>query len=341
MNEVTVVGIDLAKNVFELAGQNRAGRLVYRKRVRRSKLRETVAQLPPCLIAMEACGGSHYWAREFMSLGYRVRLLPAQYVKPYRTGPKNDRRDAEAVCEAATRSKIPEVAVKRPDQQAMQGLHRVRSHLVGQRTALSNCARGLLQEFGIVIPRGHAALRRMLTEVLSEAALPDDLIVALQALADQLGELTIRIDRLTARIEHEARGDALHRTLLTARGVGPITVTAFTAAIGDPSAYRNGRQVAAALGLVPAQDSSGDHHRLLGISKCGDRYVRSLLVHGARSALRAARGESDPLSRWMCRLADRRGHNRAIVAIANKMARILWAMMKSGEAFVANRAVAA
>ena len=192
-----------------------------------------------------------------------------------------------------------------------------------------------------MIPRGHAALRRALAGVLSEAALPEDLVIALQAIAEQLGDLTDRIDRLTARIEHAARGDESLRALLTARGVGAITVTAFTAAIGDPSAYRNGRQVAAALGLVPAQDSSGDQQRLLGISKCGDRYVRSLLVHGARSALRAARGKSDPMSRWMCRLADRRGHNRAVVAIANKTARILWAMMKSGEPFMAERAVAA
>jgi len=340
MNEVTVVGIDLAKNVFELAGQNRAGRVVYRKRVRRSKLLETVAQLPPCLIAMEACGGAHHWAREIAALGHRIRLLPAQYVKPYRVGPKNDRRDAEAVCEAATRSQVPAVAVKTRNQQAMQGLHRVRSQLTGQHTALSNCARGLLQEFGIVVPRGHARLRQALAEILAGSDLPEDLVVALHTIAEQLRELGERIGQLTARIAQAARVDELHRRLLSARGVGPITVTAFTATIGDPSAYANGRQVAAALGLVPAQSSSGDRERLLGISKRGDRYLRSLLVHGARSALKAARGKADPLSRWMCRLADRRGHNKAVVAIANKTARILWAMMKSGESFAPERAVA-
>ena len=340
ISEVTVIGIDLAKNVFELAGQNRGGRIIYRKRVRRSKLLETVAQLPSCLIAMEACGGSHHWAREFAALGHRVRLLPAQYVKPYRVGPKNDRRDAEAVCEAATRSQVPEVAVKTRNQQAMQGLHRVRSQLVGQQTALSNCARGLLQEFGIAVPRGRAPLRRALAEILAGPNLPEDLVVALQAIAEQLRELAERTGQLTARIEQAARADERHRTLLSARGVGPITVTAFTATIGDPSAYANGRQVAAAIGLVPAQNSSGDRERLLGISKRGDRYLRSLLVHGARSALKAARGKSDPLSRWMCRPADRRGHNKAVVAIANKTARILWAMMKSGESFAPERAVA-
>ncbi len=341
MSEVTVIGIDLAKNVFELSGQNRGGRVIYRKRVRRNKLLETVAQLSPCLIGMEACGGSHYWARQFKALGHRVRLMPPQYVKPYRIGGKNDRHDADAVCEAAGRAQLPEVAIKTPQQQAMQALHRIRSQFVGQHTALGNCAHGLLQEFGIVVRRGHVPLRRALDEALENPDLPEDLRAALRPLSEQMFALKTRIDELTVRIERAVREDQQHRRMVETPGVGPLVVTAFTTTVGDPQAYANARQLAAALGLVPEQASSGDQEKLLSISKRGDRYLRGLLVHGARAALKVAHGKSDPYSRWMCALAKRRGHNKAVVAIANKNARILWAMMKTGEAFRPERAVAA
>lgn len=341
MNEINVVGIDLAKNVFELAGQNRGGRVVWRKRVRRSKLPATVSQLPPCVIGLEACGGAHFWARQFEAMGHRVRILPAQYVKPYRIGTKNDAHDADAVCEAAARAHVPEVAIKSPDQLALQALHRVRRQLVGQHTALGNCARGLLQEFGIVVRRGHAPLRRALAEALDDVELPEHLRAALQPIRDSLTRLETQIDQLGRRLERVVAQDEQYRRLTQPTGVGPLTATAFATFVGRPESFDNGRQVSAALGLVPAQASSGEREQLLGISKTGDCYVRGLLVHGARSALKAARGKSDPMSRWMCRLAQRRGHNKAVVAIANKNARILWAMMKSGQDFRPERAVAA
>lgn len=333
MNEVTVIGIDLAKNVFELCGQNQHGKVVLRKRVRRAQLASTLANLPSCLIGMEACGGAHYWAEQFKAMGHRVRLLPAQYVKAYLVGAKNDGNDADAICEAATRDRVPDVAVKSVDQRATQALHRVRQQAVKQFTALGNCARGLLLEFGICLPKGHAALRRGLAEVLDDPQLPEHLKVALSSINEQMVLTRHHIDRLTDQIKKAARLDHTCQRLMAVPGIGPITATAFVASVGDPQVFKNARQVPAWLGLVPKQLSSGERERLMGITKRGDHYLRGLLVHGARSFLRLAPGRSDPYSRWASRLAERRGHNKAVVAMANKNARILWAMMSHGERY--------
>lgn len=331
MSEINVIGIDLAKNVFELSLQNRTGRVVKRQRLRRAKLLPTLAQYPPCLVGLEACGGAHDWARRIQTLGHRVRLLPPQYVKGYLIGTKNDAHDADAIAEAATRPHVPEVAVKSPEQLALQALHRVRQQAVKQHTALGNCARGLLAEFGITVRKGHAPLRRALAEVMDASDLPEPLKLAVQSLAESLAQLRAQITHLTTAIERAASHDAVSCRLMQVPGVGPVTATAFVAGVGDARVFRNARQVPAWLGLVPRQASSGDHQTLLSISKRGDRYLRGLLVHGARAVLKTARHKSDRYSRWMCAVAERRGHNKAVVAIANKNARILWAMMRSGQ----------
>jgi transposase len=327
MKQITTLAIDLAKAVFQLHGVDERGVAVLRKQVRRGQLLELIAQLAPCLIAMEACAGAHYWGREFAKLGHQVKLIPPQYVKPYVKGNKTDRNDAAAICEAALRPEMAQVAVKSEEQQAALCLLRIRELLVKQHKQLGNQLRGLLGEFGIVIARGVAALRRALPELI--ARLPPMLQGLMQQARERLVELEQQCAEHTKQIEHHAHHSALCQRLMREAGIGPISAAAFVATVGDPRHYRNGRQLAASLGLVPRQHSSGGKTVLLGISKRGDKYLRTLLIHGARAVLRYAPGKADPLSVWLNQLAGRRGVNRAAVALANKNARRLWAIWRS------------
>jgi transposase len=327
MESVSLVGIDLAKHVFHIHGIDANGRPVIQKQLRRPQLMRWAAQLPATTIAMEACSGAHFWGRQFMEFGHQVRLISAQYVKAFVRGQKNDRNDAEAICEAASRPSIRIVAVKSADQQQILALHRVRDLLVKQRTASVNQLRGLLAEFGVIIPQGRRAVMAALPDILEDAS--NQIPPMMRALAaeqrERLLELDGRIADASQRIEQLARSNAVIRDLTKLRGVGPLVATAFVADVGDPRAFRNGRQVGAWLGLVPRQHSSGGKTRLSHITRRGDPYLRSLLVHGARAVVRTAARHDDSLSKWILEVESRRGRNRAVVAVANKLARHLWA----------------
>jgi transposase len=338
MNEITTLAIDLAKSVFQLHGIDLQGVPRLRRQVRRSQLLNTLAQLPICLVAMEACASAHYWGRQIRALGHRVKLIPPQYVKPFVKGNKTDRNDAEAICEAALRPRMPSVALKSEQQQAVLSLHRLRELLEKQRKQLANQLRGLLGEFGIAIPLGMSALRAALPQALE--AVPPLLRASLQQAQERLLELQDQCNACTEQIKHLAAGSPLCRRLMQEQGVGPLSASAFVATIGDPAHYRNGRQVSASLGMVPRQHSTGGKPVLLGISKRGDSYLRMLLIHGARAVLQHAAGKSDPLSRWLQQLAARRGVNRAVVALANKNARRLWAIWRAEGAQLAVEAAA-
>lgn len=327
MNEITTLSIDLAKNVFQLHGVDGYGRQRLRRRVRRGQLVSVMAQIPPCLVAMEACASAHYWGREFGKLGHRVKLLPPQYVKPFVRGNKTDSNDAQGICEAALRPKMPSVAVKTEEQQALLSLHRIRQLLEKQRKQLGNHLRGLLGEFGIVIPKGGASLKKGLVEAIERA--PALLRPALHEAHLRLMALQLQCQEETQRIERLAQASPLCRRLMKERGVGPIIASAYAATLGSPAHYRNGRQVSASLGLVPKQYSSGDEPLLLGISKRGDTYLRTQLIHGARAVVSRVTGRTDPLSVWLQGLVARRGQNKAAVALANKTARRLWAIWRA------------
>ena len=333
MSEINLLAIDLAKNVFELHGVDAKGACLLRRQVRRAQLLRFMTQLAPCTVAMEACSGAHYWGRQFEQLGHQVKLIAPQFVKPFVKGNKTDRNDAQAICEAAARPQMRFVALKTVEQQQILVLHRLRSAAVKERTALANRLRAVLGEFGVVVPKGLARLRRALPEVLenSTQALPPIVVEELRLQREHLSALDEQVQRLEVRIEQQLKLDERACALMQRRGVGPLIASAFTAQIGAPQSFENGRQVAAWLGLVPRQHSSGGKPLLLGISKRGDAYVRTLLVHGARAVLRtAARHPSDALCRWALSVQERRGKNKAIVAVANKMARQLWAQLAYG-----------
>ena len=326
---VKVIGIDLAKNVFQLHGIDEKGKVVLQKKVSRTKLAEVMVNLPPCLIGMEACGGAHYWARKFSSFGHTVKLMSPQYVKPYVKTNKNDAADAEAICEAVTRSNMRFVPIKSEEQQDIQALHRIRSRLVQDRTALANQIRGLLQEYGIVIPQGITHLKKKLPDIIqsSDAWLTPIRQEIFADLYKQLISMEEKIHAYDTRIHKLCRESEVCQRLIQVPGVGPMTATALVAAIGDAKVFKNGRQMSAWLGLVPRQCSSGGKNILLGISKRGDRYLRSLLIHGARACLRHLCHKVDALSQWVKKLIQRRGYNKACVALANKNVRIIWALM--------------
>jgi transposase len=325
------VGVDVAKNVFQLHGVDRSETVVWRRRLRRADwievLRERVE--PGCEIGMEACGGAHHWARELQKLGYRVKLIAPQFVKPYVKSNKHDAADAEAICEAMGRPGMRFVPVKTVEQQDLQALHRVRASLVEQRSAKSNQIRGLVAEYGLVAPRELLHLRRALPHWLEDESngLTARFRSLLRGLKDELVALDARIAELDREIERIAQSEPAAKRLMQLRGVGPIIATAMLATVGDARHFRNGRQMSASLGLTPKQHSSGGKERLLGISKRGDAYLRSLLIHGARAVIRTARVKDDPLSQWVMRIADRRHPNIAAAALANKTARIAWAML--------------
>ena len=337
---ITTLGIDLAKDVFQLHATDDRGKTLLTKRVKRHKLASEIAQLPICRIGMEACGGAHYWARRFQAMGHDVKLMSPQFVKPYVKSNKNDANDAEACCEAVTRPSMRFVPIKQVAQQDMQALHRVRSRLVSQRTRLTNQMRGLLAEYGIVIAQGIASVTRKIPEILEDAdnELSTDGRTLFSELYEELKLLQVRIQGYEDRIKLIAKTDERCQRLQTIPGIGPITATAFLATVGDINVFTRGRQLSAYLGLVPKQSSSGNKIRLLGISKRGDRYLRCLLVHGARSAVKVADRKSDPYSSWIQRLIERCGIHKAIVAVANKNARIAWALLKNNSQFDVNHA---
>ena len=332
---ITIIGIDLAKNVFQVHGVDAKGQHVLNKRLSRSKFLPFLANLPPCIIGLEACGSSNHWARKLSASGHDVRQISPQYVKPYVKTNKNDSNDAEAICEAVSRPSMRFVPTKNIEQQDIQAVHRVRERLVHERTALVNQTRGILREYGIFIPVGIRPLRNQIPEILEDA---QNELTALtrEIIADQyacLCELDRHIDTYNQRINTIFRSNELFQRLSTIEGVGPMTATALVAAVGDAKTFQNGRHLAAWLGLVPRQHSSGERHRLLGISKRGNTYLRTLLIHGARSVLQRCDSRTDARGRWLQGVKARRGFNRACVALANKNARILWALMARGESY--------
>jgi transposase len=328
-HHISVLGIDIAKRVFHVVGMDERGQIVLRKRLSRNALMPFIATLPPVLIGMEACGGAHYWARRFREHGHEVKLMAPQFVKPYVKSNKNDMRDAEGIGEAVTRPTMRFVPVKDVDQQDIQALHRVRERLMGERTALVNEVHGLMNEYGIVIPKGVSKFRQAVVGTLESAK--DKLTPLSQEMFWKLVEEFTALEEQLAYYQEKL--DTLGTThpecqrLMTIPGVGPLTATAIVAAVSDASAFKNGRQFAAWLGLVPRQHTTGGKERLLGISKRGDSYLRKLLIHGARATIRWVGLKTDRRSQWIRQLLARRGKNRTAVAVANKNARIIWALL--------------
>ena len=332
---IITIGIDLAKNVFAVHGIDDSGKAVLVKpKVARDKLLELVANLPPCLIGMEACSGAHHWARQFRAYGHTVRLMAPKFVSPYRLSGKrgkNDAADAAAICEAVTRPHMRFVPVKEEHQQIILCLHRTRNGFVEERTAVYNRLRGLIYEFGIVLPQKVVNLRRNIAEHLEDLPGYANLCVGdLLAHADVLDARIAEYDRAIAQA---AREDARSKRLMQLPGIGPITASALLASLGGGHDFKNGRQVAAWMGLTPGQYSSGGIARLGRITKAGDSYLRSLLVMGARAILSGLADKQDRFSRWARSLVERRGYWRAVVAIAAKNARLAWAVLKFGEDF--------
>lgn len=332
--KVKVLGIDLAKHVFQLHGIDAQGQVVFRKRLSRPKLLAAVAKLEPCLIGMEACGSAHHWAREMRKLGHDVRLVSPQFVKPYVKSNKNDRNDAEAICEAVSRPNMRFVPIKDLEHQDIQAVHRARELLIKQRTALCNQIRGLLSEYGIVVSQGVNRLRKQLPALLEEAdnGLTFDSRDVFHGLYQHLVWLDERIDAMTNKIEQVFKQTEACGRLAEIEGVGPMIATALYAAVQDAHAFKNGRHLSAWLGLVPRQHSSGGKSVMLGISKRGDRYLRKLLIHGARSVVYRWKNLPTPRGRakWVQSLIARRGINCATVALANKIARVAWALLYKG-----------
>lgn len=334
---ITVLGIDLAKNVFQLHGTSKQEKNVLKKRLGREGLMQFMSQLTPCLVGIEACGGSHYWARTFQSMGHTVKIMAPQFVKPYVKSNKNDQNDAAGIHEAVTRPTMKFVPIKGIEQQDVLLIHRCRALLLKQRTAVANQIRGLLNEYGVIINQGMSHIRK-LPEILDMNE--NKLSLRSKAIFFRLYEQFILIEEqiknydkdLDAHIQEDVRCKEIQKI----RGVGPITASAIVATIGDPTVFKNGREVSAWLGLVPKQHSSGNKIRLGGISKRGDCYIRTLLIHGARSFINVCDKKTDRLSLWAADKKQRAGYNKAAVALANKNARIIWAMLATGEAYRAS-----
>lgn len=333
MTHLTRIGIDVAKHVFQVHGVDAQGHTVLRRRISRAQLRPFVAQLRPCLIGLEACGSAHYWARELTKLGHNVRLIAPQFVAPYRKNDKNDGNDAEAICEAVGRPHMRFVPIKSIEQQAVLTVHRARQLLVAERTALVNQTRGLLAEYGLIVPVGVGALRRAWATLLATPDLPTLAGEIFADLADRLRTVDERIAAYDRRVAQLARQTEPAQRLMQVPGVGPVTATAVVATVGDAHTFKNGRQFAAWLGMVPRQHSSGGTRRLGRITKRGDVYLRTLLIHGARAVMRQLGKRQDATSRWVTALKARRGFNKAVVALAAKQARILWALLATGRSY--------
>lgn len=332
--KINRVGIDLAKNVFQLHGVNPKGDTVWKRRLSRSKWLQVLCDSvePGCMIGMEACSGAHHWARQLVAQGYEVRIIPPQFVKPFVKSNKNDANDAQAICEAMVRPNMHPVRVKTVEQQDLQAMHRIRDEIKGHRIAKANQIRGLVSEYGLVAPQQLSSLRKAIPEWLEDASngLSSLFRQLLLGLWNDLRNLDQRMTELDRQVALVAQENPTSRRLQQLRGVGPLTATALVATVGDATQYRKGRDMAAALGLTPRQHSSGGKDKLLGISKRGDAYLRCLLVHGARAAIKTNQDKNDRLSRWITNLQARRHANVVAVALANKMARMAWAMMTKG-----------
>jgi len=334
MGQVVTIGLDIAKSVFQVHGIDAEGAVIIRQKLTRARLLPFFGKLDPCLIGIEACGTSHHWARELTRFGHEVRLMPPSYVKPYVKRQKNDMADAEAICEAVTRPTMRFVAMKSPEQQSVMVLHRTRSILTRQRTQLSNAIRGHMAEFGLAAAVGRQGLQTLIAVIvdLADERVPTEARVCLSMLIDQLrlaNEQILETDRL---IRTSARSTEVGRRLMEIPGVGPLLASALVATIADPKAFKTGRNLAAWIGLVPRQTSSGGKERLGGITKQGDRYLRQMLVVGALAVVRYAQrnGTRRP---WLVQLLARRTPKVAAVALANKNARMIWAIMTSGERY--------
>jgi len=331
--KITTIGLDIAKTVFHLYGVNQLGRFVKKKQLKRQQVLSYMAQLEPCLIAMEACGGANYWAREFAALGHQVKLIAPQYVTPYVKGNKNDYNDAQAIAEAVQRPTMRFVPIKSIEQQDIQNFHRQRERIKKERTALVNQTRGLLAEYGLVINKGISAMRKVLPDVLENAE-NNLTVLSRELFAGLLEELRVldqRLEQCDRQIKATSQDNAVCLRLDKVLGIGEITASATYAAAGDGKDFVNGRHYSAWLGLVPGQHSTGGKTVLLGISKRGNTYLRTLYIHGARAVLRHSANKTDRFSLWAQALLARRGHNKACVAVANKMARMAWVIMAKGE----------
>jgi transposase len=345
--EVTTIGIDIAKRIFQIHGVNKNGKTILKKKLMRDQVLTFMSNMPRCLVGMEACGGANYWAREISKLGHEVKLMAPQFVKPYVKTNKNDEADAEAICEAVTRPNMRFVPIKSVEQQDILSIHRVRERLVKNRTALANEIRGLLLEFGFIIPQGINKITTKLTEILDEGALSQMSHQTFNELKEEFLENDKKIKELEKRLKAIAGELDRYQQLTAIPGVGLITATALIATIGNANCFKNGRQLSAWLGLVPKQHSSGGKEKLLGISKRGDAYLRTLLIQGARAVLNAklrftteeqrAKKDYSQFIEWMFNLSERRGHNRTIVAIANKLARVVFAVLNSGNDYVESK----
>jgi transposase len=331
--KITTIGLDIAKNVFHMAEISRSGRVLNRKMLRRAQLLAFFANHDDCVVVMETCSGANHWARQFTSMGHQVKLISPKYVKPFLRGNKNDFNDAEAIAEASQRDNMRFAPVKTVEQEDIQALHRQRERMKKSRLALSNQIRGLLAEYGIVMNRGIATARRLLPEILEDAqnglsAMSRDMFAELR---DELLDLDQRMTRCERVIKAVNKSNPHCQRLDAIVGIGELTATATYAAIGDGREFKNGRHFSAWLGVVPAQHSSGGKTQLLGISKRGNTYLRTCFIHGARSVLLASAGKTDALSVWAQSVKARRGHNKACVALANKLARIAWVVASGKE----------
>lgn len=328
---ITTVGLDIAKNVFYAHGVDRNGKVVLQRKLTRGKVLEFFAKLPMCLIGIEATGSAHYWARELMKLGHTVKLMPAQYVKAYVKRDKNDPNDAAGICEAVSRPSMRFAAINTVEQQDMQMLHAIRQRLMQHRTAALNQIRGLLAEYGVVFKQGATHLRRGIAERLSREAhgLSGVAVELIKDVQCQLTALDERLAAYDARVKRACQSDPRCQDIEALPGIGALTATALVAKVGDGKQFKRARQMSSCLGLTAREHSSGGKQRHYGISKRGDVYVRTLLIHGARSVLRhaAKKADPDPLVRWALRVQERRGANIAAVALANKLARIAWAVL--------------
>lgn len=332
---IKLLGIDIAKNIFQLHGVDSAGKAVLKKRLSRNKLAAFTSNIPPCMIVMESCGGANYWARVFKRSGHGVKLISPQFVKPFVKTNKNDANDAEAIVEAASRPSMNFVPIKQVAQQDIQSIHRVRSRVVKNRTALINEIRGLCLEYGITIQSGAAKVKRSLCNIIADSSneLTPLSRECMQGLYDELLDSEARLKGLEKKIRLLCRQNEACQRLLSVPGVGELTATAMVAAVPNASEFKNGRHMSAWLGLVPRQSSSGEKQILLGISKRGDRYLRTLLIHGARAALSHCKNVDNDYGRWMLRKKATMSFNKAAVALANKNARIIWSLLKSGDEF--------
>ena len=341
--QVSTIGLDIAKHVFQVHGIDATGQVLIRRQLRRSEVTGFFRRLPPCLIGMEACSTAHFWARELAGLGHEVRLMPAAYVKPYVKRSKSDALDAEGICEAVTRPTMRFVAIKNPEQQAALILHRTRDLLVRQRTMLVNALRGHLAEYGIIAPQGLPSVPKLmeLAEKARGAALPDLAWRCIRLILAQIEDVHGRIGQVEHEILAWHRTNELSQRLETIPGIGLITASALAATIPDPSSFRSGRHLAAWIGLVPRQSGTGGKVRLGHISKQGDRYLRRLLVLGASTLMRHARGRSSVTAGWINALLARRPASVVKTALANKLARIAWAVLQDSEGYRAPAAAAA